>query len=71
MKADRKEILCESEYFTHYQGIYGEVLPTNLESDFVIAEFDDEFIESIYSEIQDTSIRQPSHPYNGDVMPVA
>jgi hypothetical protein len=71
MNADRRNMWCDSEYFTHYQGIYGEIAPVTLEDESVIAEFDEELIESIYSDLHDTSIRQPSHPYNGDVTPVA
>ncbi len=70
MYSDKRTMQCQTDYYSQYQSMYDQVIVFDRE-DSCGVEFGEEIVQTIYSDVIDTSIQQPSHPYNGDIMPVA
>jgi hypothetical protein len=70
MCSDKKTVQCQTDYYSQYQSMYDQVIAFD-QGDFTGVEFGEDMTQTIYSDVIDTSIQQPSHPYNGDITPVA
>ncbi|PCI74519.1 hypothetical protein COB28_00120 [Candidatus Dependentiae bacterium] len=74
MYSDKSLFLCDTDYYSQYQSIYDQVIIYDEETAFTSAESGEGSSEErVYSDsdLYETDIRQPSHPYNGDITPTA
>ena len=74
MYSNKTLFFCETDYYSQYQNIYDQPIVSDEDIAFTSAESGEQsFEETIYSDsdLYETNIQQPSHPYNGDITPTA
>jgi hypothetical protein len=68
-------LFCDTDYTSDYQSAYGENIlfydETADDTSALDADIDELIDIENFVDYHDTSINQPSHPYNGDIMPMA
>ncbi|MBL4588046.1 hypothetical protein JKY79_01745 [Candidatus Babeliales bacterium] len=74
MYSNKTLFFCKTDYYSQYQNIYDQPIVSDEDRAFTSAESGEQsFEETIYSDsdLYETNIQQPSHPYNGDITPTA
>mgnify|MGYP001095213100 CR=1 FL=1 len=74
MYSNKSVLFCTTDYYSQYQSMYDQVIVFDENSSSNSAECGEgSFDEEIYSnsDLYETDIQQPSHPYNGDITPTA